>query len=144
MQFAVAQRITCPQVLIQKHLIRLLSGRVSSELLLVCYYLHVFFPLYFCQCISLGNNTLHSKTKNETCSCPCNTCSFIFKIGIFQIFSIYVPYILGALLNQHPQPLIFLYPSLVRKMSNNMARLFKNMFSFAGESRSKSGKIIEM
>lgn len=60
------------------------------------------------------------------------------------MFSIYVPYILGALLNQHPQPLIFLHPNLVRKGSNDMARSFKNMFSVAGESRSKSGKIIEM
>lgn len=51
MQFAIAQRITCPQVLIQKHLIRLLSGRVFSELLLLCcYYMSfsiAFLAVYF-------------------------------------------------------------------------------------------------
>lgn len=70
MQFAIAQRITCPQVLIQKHLIRLLSGRVSSELLLLCYYLHVFFhcflPVYFIrkQYTALILNTQKQKIKH--------------------------------------------------------------------------------
>uniref|UniRef100_A0A8C4M5C4 E3 ubiquitin-protein ligase n=1 Tax=Equus asinus asinus TaxID=83772 RepID=A0A8C4M5C4_EQUAS len=48
MQFAIAQRITCPQVLIQKHLIRLLSGRVFSELLLLLLFTCLF------HCILVG------------------------------------------------------------------------------------------
>lgn len=49
MQFAVAQRVTCPQVLIQKHLLRLLSGRDLSIIMLACIWIFSAFMQYIYQ-----------------------------------------------------------------------------------------------
>lgn len=126
MQFAIAQKITCPQVLIQKHLIRLLSG---SLLLIIITYMSfsiAFLAVYFIRkqhTALILNHSLQQlcKRKNKRLGCHYNTCNLISKLRFSKCFfggCFFFNFVfnltsthLGTLLNQHPQPLANIFVS---------------------------------